>query len=46
MRSRRFALAVLLAGGAVPGIAQTVTTAASAPQLHGPTDPQIIVTAP
>jgi iron complex outermembrane receptor protein len=47
MLARRVAFSVLLASVAMPGLAQTVTTAAPAPvQLHGPTDPQIIVTAP
>jgi hypothetical protein len=49
MSARRFVVAALLAGVAGPGLAQQSTSSASpaAPsQLHGPTDPEIIVTAP
>lgn len=46
MLARRVAFGVLLASVAAPALAQTAVPAAPAPQLHGPTDPQIIVTAP
>ena len=49
MSARRFVVAALLASVAGPGWAQQSAPAASkaAPsQLHGPTDPEIIVTAP
>jgi iron complex outermembrane receptor protein len=49
MSARRFVVAALLAGVAGPGLAQQSPSSAApaAPsQLHGPTDPEIIVTAP
>lgn len=47
MIARRLALATLLAGIAAPALAQSAPPAAATePELHGPTDPEIIVTAP
>ncbi len=49
MSVRRFVLAALLAGVATPVLAQSpapTSAPAASPQLHGPTDPEIIVTAP